>query len=141
MTGSPIYGTADHARMVTFDRHPGVQTAMAWLAFSHLPAPLQGLSRPLYEAACELLRRIPNDSVELTTALNTLVETKDWMVRAGIRSDQGVPGPVPRPAEVVDPPATDWAETARDLTSGDQARIKRHLPDFPTRPIQDRPQA
>jgi len=126
---NPAYGTADHARMITFGRDPGVQTAMAWLAFSHLPEKLQSLSRPTYEVAADLLRRIPNDSAELTTALNRLVEAKDWFMRAGIRSDQGMPGPVPRPATVVDPPAVPQVRTTRDL------------PTFGARPIQDRPQA
>jgi len=129
--GQPVIGTADHARLVTHGRHSGVFTAMAWLAFNHLPGPLQDLSRPLYVAAMDLLIRIPDDSAELTSALNRLVEAKDWFVRAGIRSDQGQPGPVPRPAIVVDPP-TDWAATARDLTSGDQERTDKHLPTFPT---------
>jgi hypothetical protein len=142
---SPAYGSGDHARMITFNRHPGVQTAFAWLAFSHLPTPLQGLSRPLYEAACELIRRIPNDSAELTTALNTLVETKDWMVRAGIRSDQGQPGPVPRPAEVVDPPSVagdmDWSAAERAVHARRHNPIDNRIgPNF-GRPIQDRPQA
>jgi hypothetical protein len=81
-----------------------VQTALAWLAFSHLPDQLQSLSRPFFQAALELLVRVPNDSAELTTALNALVEAKDWAVRAGIRSDQGKPGSIPRPAQVVDLP-------------------------------------
>lgn len=114
----PALGSADHAALITHGRHPGVQTAMAWLAFTHLPPALQSLSRPVYVAAMELIERIPNDSAELTTALNTIVGAKDWMVRAGIRSDTGVPGPVPRPATVVDPPV-------------------HPAP----RPIQDRPQA
>lgn len=138
---SPAYGSGDHARMITFNRHPGVQTAFAWLAFTHLPTQLQGLSRPLYEAACELIRRIPNDSAELTTALNTLVETKDWMVRAGIRSDQGQPGPVPRPTEVVDPPSgdVDWSAAERDAQA---QRTGNYGPgQVRPRPIQDRPQA
>jgi hypothetical protein len=97
-------GTPEHAAQVTEGRHPGVVTALAWLAFSHLPKRLQDFSRPLYQTAVELIIEI-KDSAELTTALNTLVEAKDWAVRAGIRSDQGRPGPVPRPAEVVDPPA------------------------------------
>lgn len=96
-------GTPQHAAAITKDRHPGVVTALAWLAFSHLPARLQDFSRPFYQTAVELIIEC-KDSAELTTALNTLVEAKDWAVRAGIRSDQGVPGPVPRPAEVIDPP-------------------------------------
>ena len=97
-------GTPEHAAQVTEGRHPGVVTALAWLAFSHLPKRLQDFSRPFYQTAVELIIEV-KDSAELTTTLNTLVEAKDWAVRAGIRSDQGHPGPVPRPAEVVDPPA------------------------------------
>lgn len=134
MTDPPAYGTADHARLITFGRHPDVQTAMAWLAFSHLPPALKGLCSPIYEAACALLRRIPNDSTELTTALKALVGAKDWFVRAGIRSDEGTPGPVPRPAAVVDPPSR--FETAAEIVGGNygpgQAR---------PRPIKDWPQA
>lgn len=133
----PPYGSSEYAALFTEGRHPGVQTALAWLAFSHLPVPLQLFSRPFYQAALELIDGIPNDSAELITALNTLVEAKDWAVRAGIRSDQGKPGPVPRPATVVDPP-TDWPQTARDLISGDQERVNRHLPPwrepYPTTP-------
>jgi hypothetical protein len=98
------HGTPEHAAIMTAGRHTGVQTAMAWLAYSHLPQPLQSLIAPLYGAALTLLDRIPDDSAELVSAMNRLVETKDWYMRAGIRSDEGKPGPVPRPAEVVDPP-------------------------------------
>lgn len=101
----PAVGTPEHAARITNGRHPGVQTAMAWLAFSHLPETLQSLSLPIYQAAMRLLDRVVLDSAELTTALNTLVEAKDWAVRAGIRSDTGKPGPVSRPAVVVEPPA------------------------------------
>jgi len=114
----PALGSADHAALTTHGRHPGVQTAMAWLTFEHLPPVLQSLSRPVYVAAMELLERIPTDSAELTTGLNKLIDAKDSLVRAGIRSDQGRPGSVPRPATVVDPPV-------------------HPAP----RPIQDRPQA
>lgn len=121
---TPALGTAEHAAMITANRHPGVKTALAWLAFSHLPEKLQDFSRPLYQTAVELIIRIADDSAELTTALNKLVEAKDWFVRAGIRFDNGRPGPVPRPADVVDAPVVD----------------NRIGPNF-GRPIQDRPQA
>lgn len=104
------YGSSEHAAKITAGRHPGVQTAMAWLCFSHLPIKLQRFCEPLYGAACQLLDSIPADSAELTSAMNRLVETKDWYVRAGIRSDEGKPGPVPRPATVVDPPVKIPAE-------------------------------
>jgi len=103
-SGDIEYGSNAHAAKLTAGRHPGVQTAMAWLAFAHLPAHLQRITRALYAAADDLLHRIPTDSAELVTGLNRLVEAKDWMVRAGIRSDEGKPGSIPRPADVVDPP-------------------------------------
>jgi len=99
-----ILGTAEHAARLTHGRHPGVVTAMAWLAFSHLPDALKAFARPLYQTGAELVTTIRSDSAELTTALNKLVEAKDWFVRAGIHDQQGQPGPVPRPATVVDPP-------------------------------------
>lgn len=116
----PRPGTADHAALVTHDRHPGIQTALAWLAFSHLPEELQSVGEPLYGAAVELIERIPTDSAELTNALNTLVEAKDWFVRATIRNDHGRPGPIARPTEVVDPPE-DLVETAiRHIEQGQE---------------------
>lgn len=127
---TPNLGSAEHAKMISEGRHPGVQTAMAWLAFSHLPEPLQNLARPFYQTAVELVVRVKTDSAELTTALNKLVEAKDWMVRAGIRHDNGQPGPVPRPATVVDPP--------RGVSVAGQ--LPGH-PVFPARPIRDEPQA
>lgn len=123
----PELGTPEHATAVTRTRHPGVAGALAWLTFSHLPPTLQNYSRPFYQTAVELIIAVPVDSPELTTALNKLVEAKDSAVRAGIRSHQGRPGPVPRPAEVADPPT--FAGT-----------LPNH-PVFPTRPIRDNPQA
>lgn len=122
---NPELGTADHASMLTQGRHPGVQTAMAWLAFSHLPEHLRQASRPFYQTGVELLFAIPEDSAELTTTLNKLVESKDWAVRALIRYQQGKPGPVPRPASVLDPPV-----------AGNYG-VGQHRP----RPIRDNPQA
>jgi len=97
-------GTAEHAALVTAGRHPGVVHAMAWLAFSHLPANIQAYSRPFYEAALGLLSVVPTDSAELTTALNKLKEAKDEAVRAGVLAETGRPGPAPRPGVIVDPP-------------------------------------
>jgi len=141
------FGSSEHAESITQGRHEGVRDALQWLAFAHLPSTLQGYSEPFYTAAVELISRIGTDSPELTTALNRLVTAKDSAVRAGIRHDTGRAGSIPRPQSVVDPP-TDWAKTARDLTSGDQDLIDEHLgvvdnrigPNF-GHPIQDRPQA
>jgi len=106
MTNAGKPGTPEHAADLTTGRHPGVQDAMQWLCFSHLSDQLRRFSKPFYDAGQNLIREVSADSAELTTALNALVTAKDHGVRAGIRSDQGKPGPVPRPATVVDPPAT-----------------------------------
>jgi hypothetical protein len=137
---NPAIGTNEHAALISHSRHPGVQTAMAWLTFSHLPPALATLSEPAYLAAMELLERIPTDSAELTTALNKLVEAKDWFVRAGIRNDCGRPGPVCRPATVVDPPARPMS-TADLPPFGSAARKIVDRPPFPTNPLTERPQA
>ena len=117
-----VPGTREHADAWTKGRHPGVRDALQWLAFSHLPTALQNYSRPLYLAAVELVGSV-NDCPELITALNKLIEVKDWTVRAGIKTDTGRAGSVPRPVQVVNPPLFD-----------------RPAP-VATRPIQDRPQA
>ena len=103
----PTFGTPDHAWHVTKGRHSGVQAALQWLVFSHLPEELRRYSEPLYVAAVELVRTIGTDSAELTTALNKLIEAKDSAVRAGIRDATGRPGPVARPQAVVQPPRLD----------------------------------
>jgi hypothetical protein len=100
-----VLGTREHAERLTELRHPGVQAALQWLAFSHLPEELRRFSRPFYQTAVELLSEIETDSPELTTTLNGLVEAKDWAVRAGIRHKHGRPGSVPRPQTVVNPPS------------------------------------
>jgi len=127
---TPDIGTIDHAKLLTRGSHPGVQTAMAWLAFSHLPEELRRYSEPLYRAGMELVLTIFNDSAELVTALNRLVEAKDWAVRAGIRSSTGEPGPVPRPQTVGDIPTF---PTANDVAAERWGT--------PLRPIRDNPQA
>lgn len=96
-------GTREHAAAVTEGRHPAVKDALQWLTFSHLPEALQNYSRPFYQTAVELIT-IVKDSADLTHALTRIIEAKDWAVRAGIRSDQGRAGSVPRPATVVNPP-------------------------------------
>jgi hypothetical protein len=117
--GTPVdpafaLGTREHAERLTEGRHPGVQAALQWLAFSHLPAELAVVSRPFYQTAAKMLIEIPVDSPELTTALNGLVEAKDWAVRAGIRAKHGRPGPVARPATVVNPPLFETGEASTD---------------------------
>jgi hypothetical protein len=100
-----VVGTREHAEAVTHGRHPGTRDALQWLTFSHLPDPLKCFSRPFYELAVELIIEI-SDCPELTTALNKIIEAKDSGVRAGIKTVHGRAGSVPRPQEIVDPPAT-----------------------------------
>lgn len=103
-TSTPPFGTRESAANLTVGRHPGVKDALQWLTYSHLPEALRAYSAPFYTAAVELIREIPTDSPELTTALNRLIEAKDSAVRAGIKHDTGRAGSVPRPQFVVDPP-------------------------------------
>ena len=102
-----VVGTREHALAVTDGRHPGIRDALQWLTYSHLPESLILFSRPFYEAAVTLINRISTDSPELTTALNKLIEAKDSAMRAGIKSDTGRAGSIPRPQTVIDPPNFD----------------------------------
>jgi hypothetical protein len=120
---STILGTREHAALLTQNRHPGVQDAMQWLTYSHLPAQLQRYSAPFYLAAADIVTEV-SDSPELTTSLNLLIQAKDSAVRAGIKTSTGRAGSVPRPQEVVDPP----------LFEGGAAVVR-------PRPIRDNPQA
>lgn len=138
-----ILGTAEHAARLTEGRHPGVVTAMAWLAFSHLPEELRAYARPFYQTGAELVTSIRSDSAELTTTLNTLVEAKDWAVRAGIRDIHGKPGPVPRPVTVVNPP---MFNAPSNTIGGHPVHPGGSLGNFGAgqarpRPIRDEPQA
>jgi hypothetical protein len=101
-----VPGTREHADAWTKNRNPGVRDALQWLTFSHLPTALQNYSRPFYLAAVELVGSV-NDCPELITALNKLIGVKDWAVRAGIKTDTGRAGSVPRPVQVVNPPLFD----------------------------------
>lgn len=104
MTDDPAPGTREHAEMITVGRYTGVQDALQWLTYSHLPPALQDYSQPFYDTAVRMVNRISTDSPELTTALNKLIEAEDFAVRAGIKDSTGRAGLVPRPATVVDPP-------------------------------------
>lgn len=115
-----VRGSREHAESVTHGRHPGVQSALQWLTFSHLPEALQTFSRPFYSAAVELIERIGTDSAELTTALNKLIEAKDSAVRAGIRHETGRAGSVPRPQTVVNPPVFGGRDTNRPIVDPTQ---------------------
>lgn len=98
-----IVGTREHAQTVTEKMLPVVRDLLQWLTFSHLPEALQNYSRPFYLAAVEIIQ-INAYSPELVDTLKKLIEAKDCAVRAGIRTDTGRAGSVPRPKTVVNPP-------------------------------------
>lgn len=101
-----VYGSREHASMVTESYHPAIQDYLQWLTFAHLPEALQPFSEPFYTAGVALLDTIPAQTAgeEVTLTLRTLVDAKDWAVRAGIRSQTGRAGSIPRPSTVVLPP-------------------------------------
>lgn len=103
-------GTSRHAELLTEGRHPGVRDALQWLTYGHLPPQLQRYSEPFYATAVDLVLAVTTDSPELTTSLNKIIEAKDSGVRAGIKHDTGRAGSVPRPREVVAPPAFGQAD-------------------------------
>jgi hypothetical protein len=123
---STIQGTREHAELITDGRHPAVQDALQWLTYAHLPEPLQRYSRPFYLTAVEILAEV-RDSPELTHTLTTLIGAKDWAVRAGIRSDTGRAGSVPRPQTVVDPPLFGQAQVPAPGNYGAGQPIPRPL--------------
>ncbi len=98
-----VVGTRKHAKLITAKMTPVIRDALQWLTFSHLPEALQKYSRPFYVAAVEIIQ-INAYSPELKAALDKLIEAKDCAVRAGIRTDTGRAGSVPRPSVVVSPP-------------------------------------
>lgn len=116
---STVVGTREHAQVITTGRHQTVRDALQWLTFSHLPEALQNYARPFYVAAVEVINSI-KDVPELNHTLKTLTDAKDWAVRAGIRSDTGRAGSVPRPQEVVNPP-TFIFHSHPNTASGEQA--------------------
>lgn len=54
---------------------------LQFFAFSHLPEPLQAVSKPFYDLAHQLVVALPPNP-ERTVALRKLLEAKDCAVRA-----------------------------------------------------------
>ncbi len=57
------------------------ENLLQFFAWTHLPAHLQGVSRPFGLLAEEIANSLPNNT-ERTTALRKLLEAKDCAVRA-----------------------------------------------------------
>ena len=71
--------------MDTTGRHPGTVAIAKNLAYAHLPAHLQAISRPCHDLADTMLRALP-DGPELTAGLRKLLEAKDCFVRAAVEA-------------------------------------------------------
>lgn len=54
---------------------------LQFFAFDHLPANLQGVSRPFHDLAASLVSSLPRNP-ERTVALRKLLEAKDCAVRS-----------------------------------------------------------
>lgn len=65
--------------MDTTGRHPSTTQAVRGLAYEHLPAHLQEVSRPFHDLVAGLLRQLPDDP-ELTAAIRKVREAKDCCV-------------------------------------------------------------
>ncbi|ARF62905.1 hypothetical protein B1H20_17050 [Streptomyces violaceoruber] len=76
--------------MDTTGRHPSTAQAVRGLAYDHLPAHLQEVSKPFHDLGQQLLDRLPDDP-ELSAALRKLREAKDCAVllAAISESDEG----------------------------------------------------
>jgi len=72
------------------DRHPATTGLLRWFEYSHLPAHLQAVSKPIGDVAHQLVDVLP-DGPELSAGLRKLLEAKDCLVRAAI--DAPNPGP------------------------------------------------
>jgi ferritin-like protein len=61
---------------------------MQFFAYAHLPAHLQGASKPFADLAAQLDQDLPGNP-EKTTALRKLLEAKDCAVRARLWKSSG----------------------------------------------------
>lgn len=63
------------------ERHPSTMHVLKYFAYSHLPAHLKEVSKPVAELAVQMVARL-DDGPELTVGLRKLLEGKDCLVRA-----------------------------------------------------------
>lgn len=62
--------------------HPNTAALLKFFEYAHLPARLQGISKPFCELATSMANSL--DGPEVTTGLRKLLEAKDCMVRAAL---------------------------------------------------------
>ncbi len=60
--------------------HPAVRAVLQFFVYSHLPAHLQGVSKPFMDLANKIA--VGPQNAEATVALRKLLESKDAAVRA-----------------------------------------------------------
>jgi hypothetical protein len=63
--------------------HPSTEQILRHFDYSHLPAELQTVSRPIHDLAHRMAKDLPSGP-ELTTGLRKLLEAKDCLVRAAL---------------------------------------------------------
>lgn len=68
-------------------RHPATEAILRYFAWTHLPAPLQLVSRPCAELAVEMVKEL-GDGPELTAGLRKLMEAKDCFVRHALTKER-----------------------------------------------------
>lgn len=62
--------------------HPSTEAILKFFAYEHLPAKLQGISKPFAQLAHNMADQL--DGPELTAGLRKLLEAKDCCVRAAL---------------------------------------------------------
>lgn len=78
---------------------------MAFFSYSHLPAHLQSVSKPIGDLAAQMERDLP-PSAETSAGLRKLLEAKDCFVRASLKPNPGTISEAVK-AVVPDVPAVD----------------------------------
>lgn len=86
--------------MDTTGRHPSTTAAVRGLAYDHLPAHLQPVSRMFHDLAAGLLQILPDDP-ELIACLRKIREAKDCalVLAAAVRAVDGAQGTHPDGSE------------------------------------------
>lgn len=66
--------------------HPAVADVLSYFTWEHLPAHLQEVSKPVGELAQQMAETLP-DCPAKTDGLKKLLEAKDYLVRAALKSN------------------------------------------------------
>lgn len=66
--------------------HPATEQILQFFEYKHLPLHLQEVSKPFSDLAHQFAGMETEHGAELTTGLRKLLESKDCMVRAALRT-------------------------------------------------------